>query len=494
MPSNALLAIFLLAFLSSCNRKATTSPPLSNQQMRQDVAYLDRKLNQMYPGLGYYSSEKAYQNYRDSVVAELPDTLEYRDFFQRIAPLINSQKDGHLNLYPRKRNTDKTTPYLPLTIREAAGKYYIAFNASADSTLRRGTELLAIEDRPMAELHAFLADKFRAGADADILTGRMYRTLIAFPGRYGAWFGTKDSLLVTYVQVDTASVATGDTLQRYLITLPNKASGTYLEKRYGKEIRGTKNLALSKIDSTIDGVVLTVNSFSKFKKRDPFDLKFKHTLRRDFKEIKKKNYQNLVVDLRNNGGGSVNNSAYLLTYLLREPFSVFGKSTLKPGAVWPYVMSPPNPISPIFFFLSHRRDRATGLWRSKTSKKKGFKPNKKYGYQGNLYFLANGASFSATVSVLAHAKSQGVGTLVGETPGGAYWGDFAARFKIVTLPNSKIRVRIPLKTLYHDIKPSEETEIRPTFPISRTYLDLVTPGRDYGLEYVKKLIHTEKKS
>ncbi len=461
--------------------------------MQRDIAYLDKKLTRMYPGLGYYSSPKAYEDYRDSVVARLPDSLGYRAFFQRIAPLINSQKDGHLNLYQRKKNTDKTTPFLPFAIRDVAGKYFILLNASADSTLHRGTEILSIEGRPMPELHTFLADQFGTGADADIPTGRLTRTMNAFPGRYGTWFGTKDSLLIKYVAVDTAAVSTGDTLEKYVRCLPNKESYTYLKKRYGKELRGTKNLSLSKIDSTIDGVVLDVNSFSKFKKWDPFNLRFRRKLRQNFREIKEKGYQNLVVDLRSNGGGSIANSGYLLSYLLPEPFSVFGQSTIKPGAVWPYVMSPPNLVTPIAFFLTHRRDRETGLWQSRNSKRKDFKPNKKFGYRGNLYFLANGASFSATVSVLAHAKSQSVGTLVGETPGGAYWGDFAARFKIVTLPNSKLRVRIPLKTLYHDIKPSDELEIRPAFPISRTYRDIVTPGRDYGLEYVKKLIRKEDK-
>ncbi len=472
----------------ACSRKAQQLPTLTRQEMRRDIAFLDKKLGSWYPGLGYYSSQEAYENLRDSLVTHLPDSLTNRDFFRRIAPLINSQKDGHLNLSQPKKSTDKNTPYLPFVIREVGGKYFVAYNTSADSTLRRGTELLSIEGKAMHDLHELLADNFRAGADADIPTGRMFRTLIAFPARYAAWFGVKDSLLVRYVSVDTAAVATGDTLQKYVLSQTVKASNQYLKKRYPKDIRVTKNLSVTQIDSTINGAVLGITTFSKFKKGDPLNLKFKHKLRQAFREIKEKNYQNLVIDLRSNGGGAIVNSGRLLSYLLPEPFSVFKESTLKPGAVFPYITMDLNPVSPVAFFLTHHRDRATGLWRSNSSRKKDFKPAKKYGYRGNLFFLVNGATFSASVSVLAHARNQGIGTLVGESPGGAYWGDFAARFKVVKLPNSKIRVRIPLKTLYHEVKAADQLEITPDYPVSRTYEDIITPGRDYGMEFIKALI------
>lgn len=461
--------------------------------MRQDIAYLNKKLEKLYPGLGHYGSQKAYDNHRDSLVAQLPDSLTYRDFFKRIAPLVNSQKDGHLGLYQRKKLTDKNTPYLPFILREVAGKYYVALNGSADSTLWRGTELLAIEGQPLSELHTLLADNFRGGADADITTGRMFRTLNAFPLYYNAWFGVKDSLLVRYIGVDSAAVATGDTLQKFVVNQTNKDLNGYLKKRYPKDLDSRKNLSLSKIDSTIDGVVLRVSSFSKFPKGDFFNAKFKRKLRQQFRQIEEKNYQNLVIDLRGNSGGSVANSGYLLSYLLPEPFSVFREETLKPGAVLPYITTPPNPVSPVAFFLTHHRDRTTGLWRTNTDKKKDYKPNKKYGYRNNLYLLVNGASFSASVSVLSHLRDRGIGKIVGEAPGGAYWGDFAARFKIITLPNSKLRIRIPLKTMYHDVKPLDDHEIKPDLPVSRTYEDIVTPGRDYGLEYVKSLIRSSQR-
>lgn len=155
--------------------------------------------------------------------------------------------------------------------------------------------------------------------------------------------------------------------------------------------------------------VLDVSTFSKFKKKDPLNLKFKKKLKSAFKTIQEKGYKNLVIDLRSNGGGSIHNSGRLLSYLLTEPFSVMRQSTIKPKAVLTYITMDLNPVFPLVFLLNYRWDKESRLWLSRTKKKKDFKLDKKYPFKGHVYFLSNGASYSATVSVLAHAKNQEVG-------------------------------------------------------------------------------------
>lgn len=101
----------------------------------------------------------------------------------------------------------------------------------------------------------------------------------------------------------------------------------------------------------------------------------------------------------------------------------------------------------------------------------------------------NGASFSATTSILAKTLDTGLGTFIGEACGGAYWGDFAGQFKTITLPHSRIQARIPLKKLTHAVEADHANgfTVEPDFTPIRTLNDLIT-GKDYMLSYTLDLI------
>ncbi len=476
------LFILILPVLNS------SAQDLTRADMKEDLVFLKKKLDNWYPGIGYYLPEKDFQALYDSLYINVPEKLSYLDFYRMVNPLISAQKDGHLNLSHRKKYTDKHTKVFPFLIRDVNGKYFTAFTTASDTTICQGTEILRIENQNIKEIHALLADKYRNGADGDIPTGRFFRTLVNFSGSYASWFGIKDSLNIQFILPGSQ-----DTMSRYVACETFDTINARLKKKYAKDLRSTQNLQLTEIDSIKNAAILNIDTFSSFKKGNLLGNRFNKKLRRAFRTIEEKGYEHLVLDVRSNGGGAVANSSRLLSYILPEPFTVMRSSSLKPKAVFPYVTSPINPISPIHFFFHHRRDRATGLWKSAPEPKRYTQPARKYAYRKKLYFLVNGASYSATVSVLAHAESQGVGVRVGETPGGAYWGDFAARFRVVKLPNSRIRVRIPLKTLYHNVKPSDKFDLEPHYPVNRTYEDLVTSGRDFGVEYVKKLILAQGK-
>ena len=91
--------------------------------------------------------------------------------------------------------------------------------------------------------------------------------------------------------------------------------------------------------------------------------------------------------------------------------------------------------------------------------------------------------------MLAKTLNAGLGTFVGEASGSAYWGDFAGHFKIVTLPHSKMQVRIPLKKLTHAVVADRANgfTVEPDFAVTRTYDDLMV-NRDYVLDYTLRLI------
>jgi len=240
------------------------------------------------------------------------------------------------------------------------------------------------------------------------------------------------------------------------------------------------------VDTLTRTAVLRVSSFMSVKKMDPFQWGFNRRLKEAFREVKRQNIQNLVVDMQGNGGGIVLNSAHLLRYWMPRSFTIMEHEEMKRAARAEFVTRW-NPLSALNFSMKYRPLDA-GRFVSRSAHHR-YRPRHRVAFAGNLYFLMNGASFSAATSVLAKTLDAGMGTFVGEASGSAYWGDFAGHFKTVTLPSSGMQVRIPLKKLTHAVGAERANgfTVEPDFTITRSYDDLLT-NRDYVLAYALQLI------
>lgn len=163
-----LLCVGLICFLVLPVKGQLLSP----EEARQDLAALKHKLDAFHPGVGYYTPQARFEFLYDSLYNTLTAPIGYQAFFKRISPLVNALKDGHTNLNHRKQYINKHTHYIPFYIRLIGQQYYISHNMSADTTLKRGTELLAINGRLLADLHRELMDADHSGSDGDNITGR----------------------------------------------------------------------------------------------------------------------------------------------------------------------------------------------------------------------------------------------------------------------------------------------------------------------------------
>ena len=416
--------------------------------------------------------------------------MQYEEFFRYANPLISQQKDGHLSMGHRKKYFGKAPLLFPLVIREVEKKYYVVYNGSTDSTLVAGTEILKVNGEKIENVHETLANVIRNGSDGPNRTGRYYRSMTGFDGYYANWYGVSDSVQIDYKTVTTHLVRTQKIACRSSIQI-----GAAISKRYPKTADKSPNLTLKIIDSLKSTAVLQVSTFSSFKGFDVFNTRFRRRLKKVFTEIENKRIENLVVDLTGNGGGAVSNSGKLLEYLMPRAFNQMDSSRLTAKGKWAYFIIPFNILEHIDFWINYRRDPKTGDFVSRNRTKKDHQPIEDLRFRGNLYFVQNGASYSASSTVLSQALSQGVGTFVGEACGGAYWGDFAGRFRRIKLPNSKIRVRIPIKTFYHGVDPKKANgfTVEPDFAVQRTYQNILHPSNFY-LDYALKLIKDGKKA
>lgn len=471
----------LFSLLISLGYQISLAQVLTPAQTRTDLGYLKRKLDLLHPGMGYYTPHARMEQLYDSLYNRLTSPVDYLAFFHHVSPFVAAIKDGHTNLNHRKNYIGKSTRFLPFYIRLVESHYFISHNVSSDTSLQRGTELLTINGRTVVDLHNELMNADHSGSDGDNLTGRRQWSLVQFADYYAAWFGSADSIKITYR-------LSGDSLDRQtrLKCLSLDSFRHRIQRRYGVELDRRPNLSVRVIDTLTHTAVLRVSTFMGIKKKDPFQWAFNRRLKRAFKQIREENIQNLVVDMQGNGGGIVVNSARLLRYWMPKPFRIMNHEEMKQAARAELVTRW-NPFSALNFSLQYRSDHQGGF--SSRSANRRYRPRRRDAFVGNLYFLMNGASFSATTSVLAKTLDAGMGTFVGEASGSAYWGDFAGHFKTVTLPNSRLQVRIPLKKLTHAVEDERANgfTVEPDFIVTRSFDDLMH-NRDYALDYALRLI------
>ncbi|WP_420149639.1 S41 family peptidase [Spirosoma sp.] len=471
---------FLLALVCSISSAQTLTPA----QARADLIFLKRKLDLLHPGMGYYTPQLQMEHLYDSLYNRLTAPMDYMSFFRHVSPFISALKDGHTNLNHQKNYFGKHTRYVPFFIRTVDSRYFISHNVSTDTSLHRGTELLTINNRSIADLHHELMNADHSGSDGDNVSGRRQWSLVQFADYYAAWYGSADSISVTY------RTAGDTTIRQTRLRCPslNRFRAT-MQNRYHNEVSSLAqqpNLSVRIVDTLTRTAVLRVSSFMGLKKKDPFQWAYNRRLKKAFKQLRQENVQNLIVDMQGNGGGIVLNSARLLRYWMPKSFRMMERETMK-RAARAELITRWNPVSAINFSLQYRSDNTGGF--SSRSTQRYYRPRHKNAFKGNLYFLMNGASFSAATSVLAKTLDAGVGTFIGEASGSAYWGDFAGQFKTITLPNSRLQVRIPLKKMTHAVTADRANgfTVEPDFTVNRSYDDLIT-NRDYVLAYTLRLI------
>jgi C-terminal processing protease CtpA/Prc len=98
--------------------------------------------------------------------------------------------------------------------------------------------------------------------------------------------------------------------------------------------------------------------------------------------------------------------------------------------------------------MTHRKK--DGNFHFSFYERKYFRPKMKNHYNGKVYILSGGNTFSASTLFMSIVKDQDNVVVVGEETGGGAYGNTAWVIPDVTLPITKVRFRLPLFRLVMD--------------------------------------------
>lgn len=493
---------FLIAsilIISGCNsikqHNEHLNDLISTADLKTDVDYIFNRLQKMHPKLYWYVSKKALDFKFDSLKNTIVEPMKSYDFYQKLAPVIKTISQGHMSVLPYLKKFTKeeikiktkngVAPFSQFEFEQFDNKIYVVKNKSYNKTVKVGTELQSINEQSLSKLtqkyRTFLASD---GYNVTFIDRRMGRN---FGGFYNSQFGAKDSVTFTFKRNDTIvdvlikrglsdSLKTDKNKKIEKVTV-DKIKAKATKKRnfifgYNKERKlYNRNLHFLEKDSSV--AVMKINGFQ----IGNYDKFYKNSFER-INELKSKT---LIIDLRDNGGGRLSEIANLYSYLATEPYIFSDKSEVvsktsvlsnmnyfsgNPFYMQPFLVAAAPIVYPLYYFKTHKA--ADGNYYLSSSYEKLKTPNKN-NFNGKIYVLINGGSFSASSLLSSNLKGSKRAFFVGEETGGGYNGTVAGQMPIVHLPSSKIGVRIGLiaclpfyktEVVGHGIYPDKE--IRPT--------------------------------
>ncbi len=490
-----ILFLFALAGCSASRSGFSPDRKYAPAQLQKDFSVYRHILEEAHPSLYWYTPKDSMDLYFSQARRQLTDSMtetEFRKLLTLVTARINC---GHTSVRPSKQysryqDTVRISRIFPLSMKLWNDTMVVAASLNrADSVLTRGTLIRRINGRSTAQLvdtmfNYISTDGYNTTHKYQALSNRgyfgsLYTSLYGFPPYYEIEF-TDSSGREQQTRVRPYYPGRDTTIRnrlRQVIQTPQPS------RRERQQIR-LNNVRLLKLDTTNRTAMMDLNSFSR-------GYGLKKFFRSSFSTLKKYGVEYLIIDVRGNGGGSVTNSTFLTRYITDHSFVVADSlyAITKKKKYSRYIES--DFFNRLFmtFFTPRKKD---GLYHFRYFEKHRFKPKRKNHFKGQVYILTGGNSFSATTLFAGTLIRQDNVTVVGEETGGGAYGNSAWLIPDVTLPETRIRFRLPLFRLVIDKHlPKNGRGVQPEVFSGPTIPD-IRRGADYKLEKTMELIKEKK--
>ena len=487
------LCLLLVCLLYSCatsNKNYNPDKKFSRQQLQQDYTLLKNILEKKHPALYWYTSKDSMNFYFDSLQNAIADSMTELQFgWQVLAPLTQKIHCGHTSFGMSKQwnkfTSNKRIPSFPLFVKVWGDTMIVTGNLDKkDPIIKNGTLITSINGISNHQLVQQMFQYLPLDGYADNVN--YIRLSANFPYFHRNIFGIFKNYRVGYIDSTGAEKTTllpmwvpppADTGKKKKLVPLVKISKRELKKERRESYRSLV------IDSKNSTATMSLNTFSTGGGR-----RLRSFIKKSFKKIKQQQINNFILDLRSNGGGEINMFTLLAKYIRKQPFKVADTAYAVSKSLSPYTKYISEGLLTnigLFFFTKKRKD---GNYHFGLYERKFYKPKNRNHFDGKVYVLINGPTFSASTLFCNAVKGQSNVTLVGEETGGGWHGNNGIMIPDIVLPHTKLRVRLPVfKLVQYNHVPKDGRGVQPDIFIP-PIADAVKKGIDRKMEMVKAMI------
>jgi hypothetical protein len=338
-----------------------------------------------------FISENSLKNLAKIQYNEITDSTTLGEFLFICQAVVTAINCGHTNIWSSELDNIPKSMLFPMNIKYVGSRLYVIDAKNNSNKLSVGDEILTINGVKVETLRKEIfqhlpSDGFNESSKHEN-TNRFFRPFCSM------YFGFPTSYSVTVQKngkIDEIRLKEAENF---------KPTKTFLDDCENQ-------LCFDTIIKS-NTAIITIRSFAYYRKHLSI---FKSFIDSCFHQINENNIQNLIIDLRNNGGGDPFCGSYLLQHIANKSYTYFHKDA-----------------------------------RFYSDLKKTIHPNSN-GFKHKPYILINGLCFSTTGHFCSIVKENNFGIFIGDETGGTYTcNDNSKNF---TLKNTKLTLRVARGTYY----------------------------------------------
>lgn len=465
---------------------------LTVAQMHSDLNILKSALTSLHPGTYRYLTKTQLDRYFDEVKTQTNRPFMIGEFYVKLSQLIEKVKCGHtyLNPYNQKKVLNaqlQSSLVMPLLFKVVGKKIIVTHNLSEQAQVNAGDEVVSINGQRSEKIIDSLLTVSRSDGNHGLnkkLDNIGISPYLASKDKYALFdiyfpLFFNDSSSSTDYEIGIKAFKKNEVMKYNLRSIGKPLRQQRYQDRF--EVDSMQQPTASfKLVSPQCGY-LSIRDFT----TQGWGKNYENYLDSIFINLKTLKVSQLIVDIRDNEGGSddVRNKilSYLITHPIHHTIKRYFRFLTVPDSLMPYLQTWDPSFKEPKLAANYERTKAGLYYKKNNNSTESIVPNQNH-FVGQVYLLINATNSSSAFFMADILQENKYAKLVGDATGGTKQGINGGQFFFLYLPSSGIEVDIPL--IYQaSINKRKDRGIKPDIPIKTKVSDIAN-GVDGQLNYI----------